>query len=190
MYYKYNIRTEVQKMNAKVRVSLSSLAVLFGGGLMAVAVPVAVHAAAPTSKGFDANGYNYNARTFSGLADGVDKTLDGKVWGDPTYAKDHLVMKWNQAWDDCNKAGNDDTSACAGAWTTNEWNGMTTGGSQTSEHYKIVWVGSDAEASPYWVDGGYSIWGSYEVVFDQGVANGQHATYTLATPNGLGQNKK
>lgn len=22
------------------------------------------------------------------------------VWGDPTYANDHLVMKWSKAWDD------------------------------------------------------------------------------------------
>jgi hypothetical protein len=31
-----------------------------------------------------------------GKADGVDRVLDGKVWGDPTYANDWLVMKWSK----------------------------------------------------------------------------------------------
>jgi hypothetical protein len=50
--------------------------------------------------GFDEFGYNYKARVFVGKADGVDRVLDGKVWGDPAYANDHLVMKWSKAWDD------------------------------------------------------------------------------------------
>lgn len=74
--------------------------------------------------GFDEFGYNDRARIFVGPADGVDRDLDGTVWGDSTYANDRLVMKWNQAWDACNEAGNDDEEACAGAWVTNEWNGM------------------------------------------------------------------
>jgi len=50
-------------------------------------------AAKPDDKGFDEFGYNYQARIFVGSADGVDRLLDGKVWGDPTYANDHLKMK-------------------------------------------------------------------------------------------------
>ena len=50
--------------------------------------------------GFDEFGYNYQAMIFVGKADGVDRVLDGKVWGDLTYANDLLVMKWSKAWDD------------------------------------------------------------------------------------------
>lgn len=56
--------------------------------------------AAALANGFDQFGYNYNARLFVGPADGVDRNLDGAVWGDPYYATDHLVMKWSKAWDD------------------------------------------------------------------------------------------
>ena len=91
--------------------------------------------------GFDQFGYNYQARLFNGLADGVDKTLDGTVWGDPTYANDHLVMKWNAQWDACNAAGTDAAADCLGAWTDNEWNGNVPGGSGVTDHYKIIWVG-------------------------------------------------
>lgn len=138
--------------------------------------------------GFDQFGYNNTARVFVGAADGVDKNLDGTVWGDPTYANDHLVMKWNAQWDNCNTAGNNDVSSCLGAWLDNEWNGNVPNGSGTSEHYKIIWVGSQAESSPYWVSGGYSVWGNYEVIMDQGVFDGAHAWFAHATPNGYGSN--
>jgi hypothetical protein len=38
-----------------------------------------VMAAKPSDKGFDKFVYNYQARIFVGLADGVDRVLDGKV---------------------------------------------------------------------------------------------------------------
>jgi len=139
-----------------------------------------------TDTGFNTFGYNYTARIFSGLADGVDKNLDGTVWGDPTYANDRLVMKWNAAWDACNANGYDNATYCAGAWVTNEWNGMVPGGSGYSEHFKIIWVGSAGSTSPYWADGGYLIWGNYEVIFDQGSDPSGHEWYTRATPAGLG----
>ena len=137
------------------------------------------------AQGFDEFGYNYDARVFVGKADGVDRVLDSAVWGDPTYANDHLVMKWNKAWDDCNAHGYDDPIYCAGAWTTNEWNGQVPGGSTYSEHYKIIWVGSLLEESPYWVPGGYAVWNNYEVIMDQGTGPDGHFWYALATPNGL-----
>lgn len=137
------------------------------------------------TNGFNQCGYNYKARVFSGLADGVDRMLDGKVWGDSTYANDHLVMKWNAAWDSCNANGYDNSAFCLGAWTTNEWNGMGAHGSSTTDHVKIIWVGSAGEASPYWVTGGSSIWDNYEVIMDQGMAGGQHFVWAFATPNGL-----
>lgn len=138
------------------------------------------------ANGFDQFGYNEKARVFVGAADGVDRNLDGAVWGDPTYAKDHLVMKWNAAWDKCNDAGNYDVSACLGAWTDNEWNGNVSGGSGVTEHYKIIWVGPGAETSPYWVTGGYSVWGNYEVIMDQGTDTSGHVWYAHGIPNGYG----
>src|SRR3989304_5078336 len=63
--------------------------------------------------GFDQFGYNYKARIFVGPADGVDRVLDGKVWGDPTYANDYLVMKWSKGWDNARFKG--------ASWTPDAW---------------------------------------------------------------------
>ena len=134
--------------------------------------------------GFDQYGYNYQARIFVGPADGVDRKLDGTIWGDPTYAKDHLVMKWSKAWDDA-RFGN--APWTPDAWTDNEWNGMFAGGSGTTEHYKIIWVGPDLTASPYWRDGGYPVWGEFEVIMDQGTFDGSHVWYAHAVPTGYGK---
>lgn len=163
--------------------------IIFGTIFSVIALAVVVvpaFAAKSVDNGFNEFGYNYNARIFVGPADGVDKVLDGKVWGDPTYANDHLVMKWNKAWDDCNTAGNNDVNACLGAWTDNEWNGNVPGGSGTTDHYKIIWVGSKGESSPYWVTGGYSVWGSYEVIMDQGTDTSGHFWFAHGIPNGYG----
>jgi hypothetical protein len=98
------------------------------------------------------------------------------------YINDKITMKWNQAWDTCN-AG----ASCVGAWTDNEWNGMFPGGSGTTEHYKIVWIGDNCEADGAPLpDGGYCVWGSYEVVMDQGTASGVHSWYAHALPTGYG----
>jgi len=150
--------------------------------LLTLLVPTTVFAAG----GFDAFGYNETANIFRGPADGVDNTLDGAIYGDPTYANDLLVMKWNEQWDVCNDADSVGAEACAGAWTTNEWNGMVPGGSGETGHYKIIWVGPDGEASAYWVKGGYSVWNNYEVVMDQGISDGAHNWYAHATPAGFG----
>ena len=142
---------------------------------------------------FDQFGYNDKARIFNGAADGVDRKLDGMVWGDPTYANDHLTMKWNAAWDACNAHGYDDPTYCLGAWVDNEWNGAAPGGSSEVWHYKIIWVGSSGTASQYWQPGGYSVWGNYEVLMDQGVTLNDgpvHTFFANATPNGYGSAKK
>lgn len=135
--------------------------------------------------GFDQFGYNYNARLFSGAADGVDKSLDGAVWGDPTYANDHLVMKWSKAWDDARFNGEPWT---CDAWEDNEWNGQVPGGSSETWHYKIVWVGPELQTSSCWEEGGYPIWGQFEVIFSQGTAGGEHIWDTHANPSGYGSN--
>lgn len=157
---------------------------------MFMALAVMAFAVSPVFavKGFNEFGYNYNARIFSGLADGVDKTLNGMVWGDPTYANDRLVMKWNAAWDACNTAGGNDVNACLGAWTNNEWNGAVPNGSGEVWHYKMIWVGPLGEDSPYWAKGGYSIWGNYEVIMDQGTADGVHTWFAHGISTGYGAN--
>lgn len=142
-------------------------------------------AAKPADTGFDQFGYNYNARLFVASADGVDRSLDGAVWGDPTYANDHLVMKWSKAWDDARFHGAPWTPD---AWVDNEWNGMLPDGSRTAEHVKIIWVGPDLESSQYWRDGGYAIWGEFEAILDQGMVNGQHMWWAHAQPAGYGGN--
>lgn len=134
-------------------------------------------------KGYDAYGYNYGARIFNGDADGVDRIDDGKLWGDPTYAADHLVMKWSKAWDDAKFNGK---PWGPDAWTTNEWNGMGPDGTQETAHYKIVWVGPELESSVYWRDGGYAVWGEFEVIDDHGKTPDGHFRYAHAVPNGLG----
>lgn len=173
------IRKQYHHIIKVVKVSLSAVLSLAFVGASALS------ASALSPNGFNEFGYNYNARIFSGKADGVDKNLDGTIYGDPTYANDHLVMKWNKAWDDCNSHGYNDPAYCAGAWDTNEWNGMVSGGSGETEHVKIIWVGAALEASPYWVKGGSPIWGNYETIMDQGMVGGVHNVYTFATPNGL-----
>jgi hypothetical protein len=149
-----------------------------------VAAVVAIPALAG-DRGFDQYGYNYQARIFIGAADGVDRMLDGKVWGDKTYANDHLVMKWSKAWDDARFNGAPWTPE---AWVDNEWNGMLPNGSKTTEHAKIIWVGEDLENSPYWRNGGYAIWGEFEVIFDRVGDPTGHFWYAHAQPAGYGGN--
>ncbi len=164
-----------------------------------------VTAAKPADKGFNEFGYNYTARNFVGT--GASWCADYGVFDEATcnewlmgpFYNDKLVMKWNEAWDACNDNGYDDPAYCAGAWTDNEWNGMN-GGSGAVWHYKIIWVGSEGESSPYWREGGYLVWGNYEVVMDQGTDktgtayppcsgepnNGGHTMCALAIPSGYG----
>jgi hypothetical protein len=151
--------------------------------LLCILVATPVSAAKPADKGFDQFGYNYQARLFSGPADGSDRLLDGAIWGDPTYANDHLVMKWSKAWDDARFNG---APWSPDAWTDNEWNGMVPGGSQEMWHYKIIWVGDKLENSVYWREGGYAIWDEFEVILSQGVAEGKHIWDTHANSSGYG----
>ena len=153
--------------------------------LMIVSRVVAALPAVPAfaAGGFDQYGYNYQARVFVGKADGVDRVLDGTVSGDPTYANDHLVMKWSKDWDDARFHGAPWTPD---AWCTNEWNGNVPGGSGTgTEHYKIIWVGPELEGSQYWRAGGDPIWGQFEVIMDVYTEVGAHYNFHVE-PAGLG----
>ena len=99
---------------------------------------------------------------------------------------DSLVMKWNEQWINCNNNSYNNPVYCAGAWVDNEINGKVPGGDGTVWHYKIIWVGSLGANSSYWLPGGYSIWGNYEVIMDQGLNGTTHVINALATPDGYG----
>lgn len=167
-----------------IRLSMKGMnKLLLGGGILAGIIALSTAVPALAAEGFDEFGYNYTARVFSGSADGVDRTLDDAVWGDSTYANDHLVMKWSKAWDEARFNGANWTPE---AWVNNEWNGMLPDGSRTTEIVKIIWVGSGLEDSPYWREGGYPIWGEFEVLMDQGISGGEHQWYAHAVPTGYG----
>ena len=133
--------------------------------------------------GFDQYGYNYKARIFVGIADGINKVFgdnDQGIWGN-----DRLVMKWSKAWDNAKYNGGAWT---CDAWIDNEWNGMVPNGSGESWHYKIVWVGPAGENSPCWKEGGYSVWGEFEVIFSHGTDPDGHIWDAHAKPSGYGGN--
>jgi hypothetical protein len=142
--------------------------------------------AATLLKGFDEFGYNSTARIFVGPADGVDRNLDGTVWGDALYGTDHLVMRWNEEWD----RGNDEgwSNPPYDAWTNNEWNGQVPGGSGEVWIYRIIWVGAELDAGPYWQEGGYDIWGQFEVIMSHGTIANEHFWDAHANPAGYGGN--
>lgn len=153
-------------------------------GAVALVAMLGIVATVSAAGGFDEFGYNDTARIFVGPADGVDGVMDGMVWGDATYANDHLVMKWNAAWDACNDLNTPE--ACAGAWIDNEWNGKVPDGSGETWHYKIVWIGACGAYGTPTGDGGYCIWNSYEMLMSQGTAENVHIWDAHAIPNGYG----
>lgn len=143
--------------------------------------------------GFNQYGYNYSARIFNGTylswCESGGSSAAACVATLGIYANDKLVMKWNAQWDACNANGYNNPKYCLGAWVDNELNGRVFGDSGEVWHYKIIWVGSAGSSSPYWLPGGYSIWGNYEVVMDQGSdpnIGAGHIWNTLATPSGYG----
>ena len=172
-----------RKLEGRATVRKSVIAATAALALLAtLAVPV-------LAAGFDQYGYNDTARVFVGPASGWCLAAGSTSDCMGIYSNDLLVMKWNAAWDACNLNGYDDPTYCLGAWLTNEWNGKVPGGSGQVWHYKIIWVGSAGSDSQYWVPGGYSIWGNYEVIMDQGIdpnIGPGHMWFALGTPNGFG----
>jgi hypothetical protein len=175
--------------------------------IVAVAVVVIIGGAVVVSRygsdnlagagGFDQFGYNDKARIFNGTG---SSWCQGKLGWDESvcdsymspYGKDKLIMKWTEDWDRGNSEGWSNPPYDK-AWTDNEWNGKgVKDGSGAVWHYKIVWVGPELEDSPYWREGGYPIWGQFEVVMDQGqdpnIGPG-HTWFAKATPNGYGSPK-
>jgi hypothetical protein len=183
MKYRYSVRTGISKIKTRTSMAITAAAIGFGGAAMAVAIPLGAQAA-----GFDSYGYNNTARIFNGTNGSwcEQKGLDASTCATYGNPNDKLVMKWNSAWVDCNLNGTNDPSACSGAWLTNELNGKVANGSNTTEHYKIVWINSSCDEGATLSDGGTCVWGHYEIVMDQGTANGVHKWYTHALPNGFG----
>lgn len=157
--------------------------VLIAAALVAL---LAVPAVAMAGGGFDQFGYNRTARIFNGTGASwcLGKGLAADCVGD--YGNDKLVMKWNAEWD----RGNAEnwSNGPYNAWENNEWNGAFRGGSGAVWHYKIVWVGECVDGSPF-DNGGYCIWGQFEVLMDQGVdpsLGPGHLWFAHAKPTGYG----
>lgn len=145
--------------------------------------------------GYDAYGYNYQARMFNGTYDSSDRSLDGKYWGQTgEFVDDKLEMKWSDEWlsnKDCNGDGKLDRGLVKGevkgvsmGWLTNHINGDYTdaNGKQTYTNFvKIVWTGP---GSPLW--GEYTI--AQEVLNDP--AGGYKGLYSKWGIPGLGLNNK
>lgn len=141
---------------------------------------------ASAGKGFDEFGYNNTARIFNGTGSSwcLAKSLPAGCMG--IYSPDKLVMKWNAEWD----RGNDEgwTKPPYNAWEDNEWNGTCADCSGAVWHYKIKWVGPCVDGTDF-PDGGYCIWGQFEVMMDQGKdpnLGPGHLWFAHAKPNGYG----
>lgn len=137
--------------------------------------------------GFDEWGYNRTARIFNGTAwDWCMEQNDDETYCEESlgnYGADHLVMKWNAEWD----RGNAENWANPpyDARLSNLWVGNGKGRSGEVSHYKIVWVGP-CDADSVFPNGGYCVWGQFEVIMDMGVDKGEHYWFAHATPTGYG----
>ncbi len=141
--------------------------------------------------GFDGAGYNRTARIFNGTGWSwcMDK-VGNAAWCSSylgPYANDKLLMKWNAEWDRGNAEGW--SNPPYDAWENNEWNGRGRNGSGAVWHYNIAWVGPCGPAGTPLPDGGYCIWGQFEVLMDHGTDPSfgpGHIFFALATPAGYG----
>lgn len=141
-----------------------------------------------STHGFDESGYNRTARIFNGTAlDWCMEKVGDEAWCDNFLgesANDHLVMKWNAEWDRGNAEGW--SMPPYNAWENNQWNGKVPNGSGEVWHYKIVWVGPCGADGTLLENGGYCIWGQFEVLMDQGTSGNGHEWLAHAIPNGYG----
>ena len=139
--------------------------------------------------GFDQYGYNRCAHQFVGTGSSwcLEHGYSANCLG--IYSPDRLVMKWNEEWDRGN--AEDWLNPPYDAWENNNWNGKCDGCSGDVWHYKIKWVepcGADGTPTG---DGGYCIWGQFEVLMDQGKDPSYgpgHIWFAKAIPNGYGTN--
>lgn len=137
------------------------------------------------------SGYNYKARIFVGTGcqwcmKKFSQTEEYCRDYLGIYADDKLVMKWNAEWDRGNEEEWSDPDGYHGAWSNNQWNGMFPGGSGETWHYMNRWIGPcgvDGTPTP---NGGYCIWGQFEVVMSHGTFDGQHFWDAHTIPAGVG----
>lgn len=160
--------------------------------LVVVVLLLGVVGAVSAGDGFDEYGNNDTARLFVGTClswhMGKFNSTEAQAMaycGD--YSYDKLKMNWNAEWDRGNAEGWSDPNGYAGAMTDNLWNGRAgANGSGEVWHYKIKWVGPcpDGADGP---NGGYCIWGQFEVLMDQGSDAGHdHWWLARARPAGYG----
>ena len=149
----------------------------------------AVAGVAAAAGGFDQYGYNDTARIFNGTGSSWCQARSASADCLGIYSPDKLVMKWNVEWDRGNAEGW--ANPPYAAWEDNEWNGKVAGGSGEVWHYKIVWDAGCAAGGVPSKEGGYCIWGQFEVVMDQGIDPNVglgHIWFAKAIPNGYGAN--
>lgn len=154
-----------------------------------LAISVLLSTGFALAKGFDDYGYNRQARNFVGTCLSWHMGKFGSTEAQAQaycgeYSDDKLKMKWNAEWDRGNEEGWTDPNGYD-AWEDNLWNGKVPGGSGEVWHYRIKWVGEcpNGEAGP---NGGYCIWGQFEVLMDHGTSNGEHLWFAHASPSGYG----
>lgn len=136
------------------------------------------------AKGFDEFGYNRDARVFVGT---------GSSWCEAggsfpnclgIYSNDKLKMKWNAEWDRGNAEGWTDSNY--DAWLDNNWNGQVPSGSGETWQYKIKWDEGCRDNNIPSTDGGYCIWGQFEVILSHGTVANEHFWDAHAIPTGFG----
>lgn len=109
-------------------------------------------------------------------------------------------MKWNEEWDRGNSDCVAGTTPCwqsppYNAWLDNEIKGVYgtssdplfpyTRGTPFSEHFKARWDAGCVENGVS-TNGGSCIWGSFEILMDQGNVNADKVWWAKLTPAGYG----
>ena len=87
------------------KISMNNFAVLALAVLVAALAMFALAGTASAAGGFDQYGYNDTARIFNGLADGLDRNLDGTYYGNTTYA---TCLECGETVPDAEAPGEDD----------------------------------------------------------------------------------
>jgi len=146
------------------------------------------------------SGYNWKANVFVGTGrqyceqkyEGNQQAINNCLNYLEGYLNDKITMKWSEAWQmaefgpDGLRGNGDELLWTTDAWLNNEWNGMFPGGSGTTEHVKIKWVGTPCdENNENWAVGGYCIWGQFEAIQDF-YGPGIPDVWAHAIPNGYG----
>ena len=136
-------------------------------------------------------GYNDKARVFVGT--GLQWCEQKFGWTEDAcrdylgiYADDKLKMKWNAEWDRGNEENWLDVNGYHGAWSDNQWNGMFPDGSGETWHYMNRWIGPCGATGTPTPNGGYCIWGQFEVTMSHGTFDGEHHWDAHAIPAGVG----